>query len=309
MGETQQVFDGVLAELEPTATQKDGAQRSHRYLRELLEGGKIGLRIREHYLSGSYARDTAIQPLDDVDVVFVIDPTEWKTPFFSSHPAPGAILRTFVGAIRRRYKESSLRTQRRSVRLRLFHLDIDVVPAIADPKDPELIRIPDATENEWILSAPKKHTRRATEVNKLQRNLFKPLVKLLKGWNANLPEQAARMKSFAVETMAIRLFSDTNFSSLEEGTLLFWDFLAWLGGESSPNGWSGDRGVGLNRWAPRVLDAAGTGSDTLGSPPRTRCQRFMEYARQSRDLLGEGIRARSAERTEKLVRHALRRPT
>jgi SMODS domain-containing protein len=306
MGNTQPVFDEVLAELEPTPTQKEGVQRSHNHLRDLLQGGQIGKRIVDHYLTGSYARDTAIHPLDDVDIIFVIDPGHWEKPLLASHPPPAAVLETFERAIRYRYPDSSLRTQYRSIRLSLFRVDIDVVPAIADPRDPELIKVPDTGAGKWIPSAPKKHTQLATAVNKQRKGLFKPLVKLLKGWNSNLPEQPAQMKSFAVETMAVRLFSARDFSTLEEGAFLFWDLLAKIGGEQALSTWSGDHGIELGAWTPRVLDAAGTGSNTLGDVPRAKCKRFTGYARMSRDLLGQAIRARTQERTEELVRRALR---
>jgi hypothetical protein len=305
MGNTQAVFAEVLADLEPTPTQKDGVQRSNNHLRGLLEGGKIGMRIVDHYLSGSYARDTAVYPLDDVDIIFIVDPEGWGKSIFASYPPPGDVLKTFERAIRYRYPDSSVYTQYRSIRLSLFHVDIDAVPAIADGKDPELIKVPDSNAGKWIPSAPKRHTRLATEVNRRRRGLFKPLVKLLKGWNANLPD-SARMKSFAVETMAVRLFSAKEFSSLEEGVLLFWDLLARLGGEKALYEWPSHYEIEIGDWSPRVLDAAGTGSNTLGNVPRAMCKRFMEYARQSRDCLGTAIKARTEERTDKLVRHALR---
>lgn len=306
MGNTQPVFNEVLAELEPTPAQKDGVQRSQNHLRGLLEGGQIGKRVVDHYLTGSYVRDTAIHPLDDVDIIFVIKPSYWDKSFLAKHPAPADVLETFERAVRYRYPESSLRTQDRSIRLSLFHLDIDVVPAIADQRDPELIWVPDTGAGKWIPSAPKKHMHLATAVNHRRKNLFKPLVKLLKGWNANLPEQPAQMKSFAVETMALKLFSVRDFTTLEEGALLFWDLLAWIGRQKALNEWANDCGIELGAWTPRVLDAAGTGSNTLGDVKQEKCKRFTEYARMSRDLLGQGIRARSQERTERLVRQALR---
>lgn len=80
-------------------------------------------RIVESYLSGSYARETAIRPLEDVDIIFLIDPRHWPISLFASYPEPDAVLKTFSNAIRRRYQDSSLRTQNRSVRLRLIHLN------------------------------------------------------------------------------------------------------------------------------------------------------------------------------------------
>ena len=108
------VLRDMLGAIEPTAKQKSGACRSHNYLRELLDTGQMAARITNSYLSGSYARDTAIRPLDDVDVIFEIDPSYWSTGFLSSYPPPGKVLESFAAAIRRRYPISSVHGQRRS---------------------------------------------------------------------------------------------------------------------------------------------------------------------------------------------------
>src|SRR5205814_7160666 len=99
-------------------------------------------RIVRSYLSGSYARDTAIYPLDDVDIIFIITPSYWSSPLF--YPPPSSVLDSFANAIRYRYPVSSVYGQRRSVRLELYHLDIDVVPAIQDRNSNLLLRIPDS---------------------------------------------------------------------------------------------------------------------------------------------------------------------
>src|SRR5436853_575866 len=108
-------------------------------------------RIRGHYLIGSYARKTAVYPLDDVDIIFVIDPAAWTTDprFF---PAPLSVLTSFAKAIRYRYTSSSVYLQRRSVGLELFHMRIDVVPAILNERDDESVWVGDRYENHWILS-------------------------------------------------------------------------------------------------------------------------------------------------------------
>lgn len=175
-----------LKKIEPTAVQKDGAKRSHSHLRDILCTGQFASRIKTSYLSGSYARDTAIAPLDDVDIIFVINPQAWKIGFFSSTPSPDTILRSFANAVRYRYPNSSIRTQRRSICLQLYHLDIDVVPAIEDDSHGQMIWVPDANTGNWIKSSPKLHSDAATKINQSRNGNFKPLVKLLKNWNSNL---------------------------------------------------------------------------------------------------------------------------
>src|SRR6476646_2983957 len=97
----------LLKSIEPTRTQRDGAQRSHNFLRDILCTGNMASRIRTSYLTGSYARDTVIHPLDDVDIVFVIEPKQWSS--WWDYPSPDSVLKSFERAIRYRYDGSSVR--------------------------------------------------------------------------------------------------------------------------------------------------------------------------------------------------------
>lgn len=295
----------LASSIEPTPAQKAGAVRSHNFLRELLLTGQFGNRILDTYLTGSYARDTAIAPLDDVDMVVVVDPAEWQSGFLFGKPAPERILQSFAAAIRYRYPQSSLRTQRRSICLSLNHLDIDVVPAINVAEQAHRIEIPDGDSDEWIISAPKVHSAIATEINQRQRGLFKPLVKLLKAWNSELP-QTASLKSFAIETIAATLFRKINLPSLQEGLRLFFDFTAGLDSQAVLYRWSDTYGIQVSWWATELPDLAGTGGNLFGRVDNERLRRFLDKARQSRDSLILLDKARTRISALQYVHEALR---
>jgi hypothetical protein len=265
-------------------------------------------RIVDDYLSGSYSRDTAIKPLDDVDIIFVIDPTKWVTELaslLSLNPEPSAVLTTFANAIRYRYPISSVHGQRRSVRLELYHLDIDVVPAINADRSGDFILIPDKNSGNWIKSSPKKHSDNATAVNKSQNGKFKPLVKLLKHWNGNLPTTAA-FKSFAIETITVRLFNTTKYQTLEEGLLYFFDFIAYVADEKTEMRWKDSCGIDLSWLSCSIPDAAGTGSNTVAGVDAQRKKRFIENAIRSRNKMVEARNAYSTDIACKRIAEALR---
>lgn len=301
--EVESVLRAVAARIEPTAAQFRAAETSHLHLRELLDGGQIGSRIVGSYLSGSYARSTAIAPIDDVDIIFVIDPTYWKAGFFDSRPSPEKVLNSFAGAIRYRYPLSSVYGQRRSVGLELHHLHIDVVPAIS-LGEKDFILVPDRDANDWVRSAPRQHERVAKAVDQLHGHRFKTLVKLLKLWNGNLPASAG-CKSFMIETMAIRVFKETAFESLSEGLVLFWDFAASRYNDSEFD-WPDDFGMSFNMWTINVPDIAGTGSNVAASVDEARARSFSAKARISRDTLLQARRARTKIMRDETVRRALR---
>lgn len=307
---THIALDGLLQQVvrsvEPTAAQKEGARASHHRLRELLDSGQMESRILNSYLSGSYARDTAIRPIDDVDIIFEIDPSRWpRTLLLSTRPTPNRVLESFATAIRRRYPQSSVFGQRRSVRLQLYHLDIDVVPAAPHATDPSMIYVPDRETGEWIKSSPRRHADIATQVNAKRSGKFKPLIKLLKLWNSHLPE-TVRCKSFLIETIAVRLFDDRSFSTLGEGLVLFWDFLASRYNEPTVNASWDDYGMSFNWLSITVPDTAATGANVAARLDRPRARALASKARISRDKLLHAYQMRNVDAQQRVALNALR---
>ena len=295
----------MVQDIEPSPSYKSAASRSHNYLREVLDTGQFSSRIVDSYLSGSYARDTALHPIDDVDIVVVVDPAGWPSGFFGGYPPPDKILQSFATAIRYRYNQSSVYVQRRSVRLSLYHLDIDVVPAIQITGGRHRVEIPDGDSGEWIVSAPKAHTEIATEINQAQGKRFKPLVKLLKYWNSQLPD-SARLKSFAIETLAATLFRHVNCRSLQEGLRCFFDFVASRRDQEILYSWPQGYGIQMNWWAQELHDIAGTGSNLLARFDGDHCKRFIQHAVRSRDALVLAENARTQESAARHIAKALK---
>lgn len=304
------ILRDLVSEVEPTATQKNAAAASQRHLRRELEGDGFGDRIVDSFLSGSYARDTAVYPLDDVDVILEIDPKMWKTPWlrFESGPPPAAVLDSFEGALRRRYPENSIRKQRRSIRLELAHVHLDVVPAIGGHKDPEKIFIPDRTKDTWIETGPKKHSRIASELNQATDGRFKPIVKLAKWWNGNLADET-RLKSFAIETAAARIFLGSACPSISDGLLRFFDFLSGFAGVFGKNRitWNTSFGTDLGwfSWGPSIPDLAGTGSNLVAAIGEEHRLRFLEEILVTRDRLLGAASAKNSGTAEARLRKAL----
>ncbi len=294
----------VASDIEPTPSQKNGARRSHTHLRELLRTGPMGNRIINTFLSGSYVRETAIQPLDDVDVIVEVDPSHWDCGLFSSLPPPEKLLDSFAGAIRRRYPTSSVFRQRRSVCLKLDHVAIDVVPAVTEASS-NFLRIPDRDAGEWITTSPQAHATIASRVNEQRYGMFKPVVKLAKYWNGNLPN-SARLKSFTIETIATRIFSVVPFGTLGEGLLLLWDFIASRFHPSIVAEWNRDFGMTFSWYSVSVPDTGRTGSNTAAYVDYARAQALSNKARISRDKLLAANSSRYLETLENNVLAALR---
>ena len=297
MRNIERLLVAMASKLEPTATQKKRASASHQYLRGLMDTGGIGNRILGSYLSGSYARDTAINPLGDVDIIFLIDESKWATGLLSIRPKPSVVLRSFADAVRCRYDRSSAFTQRRSIRLELSHIHIDCVPAIELPGS-DYVLVGDRKEVDWIKSSPKLHQAALTKANRFCDGWAVPAIKILKAWNKSLPS-TAQVRSFVIETVAVTALTAAPQQSLQDCVLEFFDFVVQFRGDFLLIGT--DRlGISISRlFGMTVPDLARTGGNVASGVGGDQATNFINRATRSRELLEGGLHARTEDSAAK----------
>lgn len=293
----------MVRNVEPTATQKKSASASHKHLRELMDTGGIGSRILRSYLSGSYARGTAVNPLGDVDIIFVIDESKWATGFFATRPQPSVVLRSFADAVRYRYDKSSAFTQRRSIRLELSHIDIDCVPAIEIPGS-DYIWVGDRKDDAWIKSSPKLHQAALTKANQLCGDCVVPAIKLLKAWNKSLPS-TAQVRSFVIETIAVTALSAAPHETLQKCVFGFFDFVVQFRSDFLLIG-TERLGITISPiFGMAVPDLARTGGNVASGVGGDQATNFMARADRTRELLEGGLQAPTESGAERRVFAAL----
>lgn len=202
---TQQQFIDFFSEIEPSPSTKSTCSSAHQALRDKLAGDEIYRDIHvSTYLSGSYARNTALRPRTsngvlrrpDVDIIVITNysPNDW----------PSDVITTLRKALKRAGYEE-IESNRRSVCVKLGSVEMDVVPIIKDPYREGGWLIADKSEEKWLVTNPNGHNTWAGAVNTKANGNFKPLVKLLKWWRReNLPN-LKRPKGFILETMVAQL--------------------------------------------------------------------------------------------------------
>lgn len=212
---TQQQFIEFLSEIEPSDSTKSVCSSAHRVLRtKLAEHPTYKAILKDTYLSGSYARDTALRPRvkdgtlrrPDVDIIVITNHSYSDRPSF------------VIATLRRAVKDlgyEEIESNRRSICVMLGSVEMDVVPVIASPWQEGGWLIADKSEDRWLPTNPMGHNDWARAVNKKANGNFKPLVKLVKWWRReNLPH-LRRPKGFILETMVAELM-DYRESSYEE---------------------------------------------------------------------------------------------
>jgi len=168
----------------------------HNLVRDKLQGTLGG--YRGSFLTGSYARHTAIAPLKDIDVFVVIDQEDRRDLFDGTARRCISAVRTATkDALPRLAQEPRLQKRSVGVDFATAELRVELVPAFTTEHD-GVFRIADRHSDRWILSAPQIHTEISTEANQRSGGHLKPVIKMLKAWKRqhNLP-----IKSFHLEVM------------------------------------------------------------------------------------------------------------
>lgn len=263
---TQQQFIEFLSEIEPSDSTKSVCGAAHRTLRaKLAEHPTYKAICKETYLSGSYARDTAIRPRvrdgtlrrPDVDVIVVTN--------HSSNDRPSDVIATLRRAVKQLGYEE-VESNRRSICVQLGAVEMDVVPVISDAWQSTGWLIADKNEERWLATNPMGHNDWARAVNKKANSNFKPLVKLVKWWRReNLPH-LKRPKGFILETLVANLM-DYRENSYEE---LFAKFLERTVSEYE--------GVAANEQVPYLADPSVEDNNVFSRVKPEEFKRFYELA-------------------------------
>jgi len=169
-------FRRYLRAIQPTRASRERAVQLHKTLRDRLA---VDIHFQDWYdssfLYGSYRRNTAVQPIKDVDVCVLlgIDTGEHK---------PEAVVRRLRRVLERNGYEDKTALQRRSVRIDLSGTTLDVVPVVAQDGDDKPLWIPDRALTRWVETHPKGHLAATTALNKDSNDRYVPFVKIIKAW-------------------------------------------------------------------------------------------------------------------------------
>lgn len=199
-----EAFQNFRSNLEPTASETNDAARRQKKIRSQVEAS---ISVADSFLTGSYARHTAVRPLKDVDIMVVLDHDERSY----LDKAPSAILDRVSDVLEPHYPGRVTR-QDRSVMVEFGVtivndtsdrvVSVDVVPAFPDA---EHYVIPDTRTGQWMATNPKIHQQLATACNQDLSGHWVPMVKMIKKANSHAAERmgAKPVKpSFLLEVMS-----------------------------------------------------------------------------------------------------------
>lgn len=230
---------------------------SHQYIRDLLINRRLTdvdfPWLIDDYLSGSYARGTKLHPLDDIDVMIILDgaglvPTGLEQTYFvrgnkKNEKSPvhnyigqdnlldsHAVLHAFHKSLQQSHPESTIKKNGQSVNVKLksYNLGIDVVPCFhIKPfieSEQDFYYIPIGNDDPgWLKTNPKIDENISKQLHDRHSKKLKSIIKLLKYWNRI--KNNDRIKSYHLETIAWYVFHNhpSSVISITQGVKYFFD--------------------------------------------------------------------------------------
>lgn len=187
-------FKAFLSSIEPGDAHVAAAKAAHEKVRNQLRTDSDSKEAhKDTFLSGSYARSTAIKDINDVDVICLLDIDTVTT-------APELVLSWLQGILSKYYKET--RPQGRSIGAKAANdVWLDIVPAAPIGGDDGPVEIPDREVRLWVASHPKGQIAAAISQNKATGGFYVPVVKIMKAWRDRLSPESARPKSYILESL------------------------------------------------------------------------------------------------------------
>lgn len=184
--------------------EKESIQRSVATLQARLKQ-HFGADISQQVIFGSYSRGTilprSMDPNSDVDYMVVFGDNTAKPQTYLNR------LRRFVEGY---YARSEISQSNPTIVLSLNHIKFELVPAISSWFSGLQIPAKASAYEDWIDTDPTGFNQDLTNANQANRNLVKPLVRVMKYWNA---KNGYPFESYALEQDVVRN---------SKGVLSFW---------------------------------------------------------------------------------------
>lgn len=192
--EMSSYFKGLLTNIEPDPNNVKLAKKSHEEVRDFLTNDdEISKANPDTFLSGSYARETAINDIKDVDIILIIDLDRNITE-------PEVALSWIQASLHKNYSE--VKRQGRSVNvINEKGFSLDIVPATPVSNRSGPLWIPDREAKTWVSTHPKAQIEFSSERNKNIDGYYVRLIKIIKYWRDRLADESAKPNSYIIESL------------------------------------------------------------------------------------------------------------
>jgi hypothetical protein len=209
-------FTQFRSNLEVTAPQAAVLSTRQQNVRASLESG---LKVKDSFLTGSYARSTMIAPLSDadIDIFMVLDPQ-----YYWQYNRPGGqaqLLDLARQTLRKTYTRTpDISRNGQAVTIRFEDFVVDVI--IGFERNGGGYIIANSLTNTWLETNPKMHVTLISEANKAHNGMLVPLIKMIKAWNRT---HGSYFRSFHLEVIAFYALNNVAITDFPSGVRFYFD--------------------------------------------------------------------------------------
>jgi len=199
----------IINNITPQESQRDRITKLYGELRGCLGAEKC-------FQTGSYARFTAIRPVDDLDVFYVFGDGATIESALSALPELAKKLEDEFSA--ECSENFSVEIQTHSIKLEFEDgFSIDVVPAVdtgnvtSDLNTP-IYMVPDKKTLDWKLSDPEGYKEVTKQTDDVSERSLRRAIRFVKAWRRGCKDRDDnfKLKSFHIEQIFIEIFQEEN---------------------------------------------------------------------------------------------------
>ena len=207
-------------------------KKEHRKrIKKLYEELKSYLGDDKCFQTGSYARFTAIRPVNDLDVFYIF--RDGITTFGAIQELPKLAERLENEFSKRCSEHFDVEIQTHSIKLEFDdEFSIDVVPAVETDKKTEdfqtnIYIVPNEETGEWISSDPKGYKELTKSVDEKSERNLRRAVRFVKSWKKGCKtcDKNFKLKSFHIEQIFIEAFQNNPDMELYDAIRVFFEEL------------------------------------------------------------------------------------
>lgn len=206
-------FEKFSSKIEPTEKETNAISASQNKMREILKNS-TEISLVDSFLTGSYARQTMIRPLKDVDFLVQMH--------YGAHKNDNSVqlLNKVRRVLSKAYPSTPIRIILPCVKVQFNYCHFEIVPAFAIEGNEDLFKIPANVGIGWQQTYPRIPDKWMTQENKKSEGLFIPTIKMLKRWR---DIHCRKLRSFHLEMLTRMAF---DFYKIDNYAVGVWAFFA-----------------------------------------------------------------------------------
>jgi len=211
-------FERFRSKIEPTEKEKSSISASHNKMREILKNS-TEISVVDSFLTGSYARQTMIRPLKDVDFLVQMN--------YGAHKNDNSVqlLHKVHRVLSKTYPLTPVTITLPCVKVQFSYCHFEIVPAFAIKGNEDLFEIPASMGIGWQQTYPKIPDKWMTQENKKSEGLFIPTIKILKRWR---DIHCRQLRSFHLEMLTRMAFDYYKIENYADGVGAFFARTSYL---------------------------------------------------------------------------------